>query len=213
MLPDQLGDDAEFSYSWAYIGFGDYLLGPNRYLQDAIDDLNSGKDRRNCNNAIRNAKSALHMKVDFLCRAFGGDHYFKRVLRSFPKKMDFLGSIGIVRPRIIDKINNLRNKIEHEYQDATLEEAEDFIDIVLLFIEATKFLYSRFPSDVEFRPMLFSEGYLRKIRCNFCCGELIFNFTDTGSYHYGHSQTYCHTIKIGDVRYNKWVKYIIDNNE
>ncbi|MFV8760229.1 hypothetical protein ACSMDK_09585 [Yersinia enterocolitica] len=211
LVPNELVVDAYPSYSWMFIQFKDYL-GPNRYLQDAIDDLKSGQERRNFNNAIRNAKSALHMKVDILCRSFCGDAYFKLSLKNFPQKLDFLESIGIVRPRIIDKINKLRNKIEHEYRDATLEEAEDFIDIVLLFIEATKYLNSRFPSDLDFQPpILFDEGYLSKITCKWSIGELVFNLTDNESYN--HLKIQKHIIKVGDKRYNQWLKYIIDNND
>lgn len=214
MLPEHLSVDTESYYTWTYMGIEDYVSGPNRYLQDAIDDLKSGKERRNCNNAVRNAKSALHMKVDFLCRAFSGDDFFRKSLRNFPRKMDFLESIGIVRPRIIDKINNLRNKIEHEYQDATLEEAEDFIDIVLLFVEATKYLNSRFPSDIEFQPPVsFCKGYLRNIECKFDVGELVFNYTEEKGYAFNHLNMNSYTVKIREESYFKWLKYIIENNE
>ncbi|MGO3439414.1 MAG: hypothetical protein ACTINB_11615 [Serratia liquefaciens] len=207
LIPSELGEDVYPDCSWTYIGYKDYLK-PNGYLQDAIDDLNAGKERRNLNNAIRNAKSALHMKVDILCVSFSGSEYFKK-LKSFPKKMDFLESIGIVRPRIIDKINKLRNEIEHEYRDATLEEAEDVIDIVLLFIEATKYLNSRFPSDSDFHGALTSEKeYLRRIVCNWNDGELIFYFSKKDS---GLDYVNKYILKVGDERYAQWVKYIIDS--
>ncbi|HFF8977273.1 TPA: hypothetical protein ACGE6V_004350, partial [Serratia marcescens] len=119
LIPSELDEDVFPECSWTYIGYKDHLK-PNKYLQDAIDDLNAGKERRNLNNAIRNAKAALHMRVDILCISFSGNVYFKK-LKTFPRKMDFLESIGIVRPRIIDKINKLRNELEHEYRDATLE--------------------------------------------------------------------------------------------
>ena len=207
LVPSELDEDVYPDCSWTHIGYKDYLK-PNKYLQDAIDDLNAGNERRHLNNSIRNAKSALHMKVDILCISFGGFDFFKK-LKSFPRKMDFLESIGIVRPRIIDKINKLRNEIEHEYRDATLEEAEDFIDIVLLFIEATKYLNSRFPSDSDFHGVVTSkEEYLRKIACNWDNGELVFYLSKKDS---GYDYSNKYILKVGDEKYAQWVKYIIEN--
>lgn len=207
LIPDDLGEDIYPDCCWGYIGYEDYLK-PNRYLQDAIDDLNSGSERRNLNNAVRNAKSALHMKVDILCLSFCGSEYFQKNLRNFPRKMDFLEGIGIVRPRIIDKINKIRNEIEHEYRDATLEEAENFIDIVLLFIEATKYLNSRFPCDADFHGLAVSdEGYLRRVVSNWEKGELIFYYSKQEPRRLDNMETY--SIKVGDDRYAQWVKFLL----
>ncbi len=217
LSPFELGEDIYAEFYWSHIGHKDYLK-PNEYLQDAINDLKSGHERRNFNNAVRNAKSALHMKVDILCRSFCGNEYFRKNMKSFPKKMDFLEAIGIVRPRIIDKINKFRNEIEHEYRDASLEEAEDFIDIVLLFIEATKYINSRFPSDVEFYGSPVSrEGYLKKLVCKWEIGELVFYYLNQiknqnqNQNQNGLSDMDVHVIKVGDNRYNQWVKYLINN--
>lgn len=209
LIPDDLGEDVYPDCCWSHIGQKDYLK-PNAYLQDAIDDLNSGNERRNLNNAVRNAKSALHMRVDILCRAFCGGEYFQKNLRNFPKKMDFLESVGIVRPRIIDKINKMRNEIEHEYRDATLEEAEYFIDIVLLFMEATRYLNSRFPCEADFHGLAVSdEAYLRKIVCNWEGGELLFYYSKQDPCRLHNLETY--SIKVGDYRYAQWVKFILDH--
>ncbi|UCQ21033.1 hypothetical protein [Edwardsiella piscicida] len=208
-IPDNLDEDVYTDCGWRYIWHNDYLK-PNIYLQDAIDDLSSGSERRNLNNAVRNAKSALHMRVDILCRSFCGDEYFQKNLRNFPQKMDFLEKIGIVRPRIIDKINKIRNEIEHEYRDATLEEAEDFIDIVLLFMEATRYLNTRFPCDADFHILEISdEIYLRKIECNWKNGELIFYYSKQKSLRLDNMETY--SIKVGDYRYAQWVKFILEH--
>lgn len=210
-LPDDLDIDVDLSYTWKFIDYDDYL-GPDKYLQDAIDDLKSGQERRHYNNAIRNAKSALHMKVDILCKVFAGDKYFSKCLKYFPQKMDFLESIGIVRPRIIDRINKIRNKIEHEYIDATSTEAEDFIDIVLLFIEATRYLNSRFPSNIDLYTSVHIKNlYLKRILCNFSLGELIFDVSESDCFDYNNIQKII--IRVGDKKYNEWVKYIVKNNE
>lgn len=208
LIPDDLDEEVYPGCCWGNIGQKDYLK-PNAYLQDAIDDLNSGSERRNLNNAVRNAKSALHMRVDILCRAFCGDEYFQKNLRNFPTKMDFLEGIGIVRPRIIDKINKIRNEVEHEYRDATLEEAEDFIDIVLLFMEATRYLNSRFPYEADFGLAVSDEVYLSKVVCNWEGGELLFYYSKQEPRRLDNVETY--SMKVGDYRYSQWVKFILDH--
>lgn len=209
--PDDLDKDECPFYSWTTIPFDDFF-GPERYLQDAIDDLNSGNDRRHYNNAMRNAKSALHMRVDILCHSLGGESFFKK-LRSFPRKMDFLESIGIVRPRIILKINKIRNEFEHEYKDITKEQAEDFVDIVMLFIEATKHLNFRFPTEISFHgiPNKCNDEILDRIQCNYSNGELIFYFQDSSNLFNKHYVE--QSLSVEDKLYKDWVKYIITNNE
>ncbi|HCT7767039.1 TPA: hypothetical protein OT831_005068, partial [Klebsiella pneumoniae] len=209
--PDDLDINEYPDYLWTMIPFKDFI-GPERYLQDAIDDLKSGDERRHYNNALRNAKSALHMRVDILCYSFGGESFFKK-MKSFPRKLDFLESIGIVRPRIIDKINKVRNEFEHEYKNITKEEAEDFVDIVMLFIEATKYLNFRFPSEIVFIG-LNKEGnkeVIERIYCNFSNGEIILCFRDCGAKEKGIFIK--HSIFVEDNLYREWLKYIIINNE
>lgn len=61
---------------------------------------------------------------------------------NFPKKIDFLNSVGIISPRILTKINRRRNLLEHEYKNPNEEEVEDALDIAILFINYTnKYLY------------------------------------------------------------------------
>lgn len=210
-LPDEIYIDDYLDYSWVFINFKDYY-GPERYLQDAIDDLASGNDRRHYNNAVRNAKSALHMRVDIIYHCFCGTKT-PRKIKSFPHKMDYLESIGIVRPRIIDKINKIRNEIEHEYRDATREEAEDFVDIVLLFIEATKHLNSRFPSEINFYGICKKNNmkYLIKILCDFECGKLNFIFEEQNDL--TSNKVHKEFIYAGTEAYIKWLNFINVNND
>ena len=77
LSPDDLDINEYPDYLWTMIPFKDFI-GPERYLQDAIDDLKSGDERRHYNNALRNAKSALHMRVDILCYSFGGESFLRK---------------------------------------------------------------------------------------------------------------------------------------
>ena len=57
--------------------------------------------------------------------------------------MERLNKLGVVAPRILRKINKIRNILEHKYKLPDKKEVEDAIDIGILFIEYTnKFIYN-----------------------------------------------------------------------
>ncbi len=59
------------------------------------------------------------------------------------EKIDTLKDIGIIAPRILKKINTIRNLLEHRYKLPNKGEVEDAIDIATLFLEYTKnFIYN-----------------------------------------------------------------------
>jgi hypothetical protein len=111
-------------------------IAPNEYLKFAEKDIEGG-DRRGAVNALSNAKRALGCQIDSLMIAFG----LREIARNWglPHKLKSLTDMGIVAPRILSKINRHRNEMEHEYSCPPVEVVNDFVDVVALFIEATKF--------------------------------------------------------------------------
>ena len=53
-------------------------------------------------------------------------------------------------PRILDRINTLRNAVEHDYYTPTIEEVDTFLDVTELFLWATDALIMRQPASIEF---------------------------------------------------------------
>jgi hypothetical protein len=49
-----------------------------------------------------------------------------------------LQDLGVIAPRILSKLNQHRNELEHEYTCPDPETVEDFVDVVALFLEATR---------------------------------------------------------------------------
>jgi hypothetical protein len=119
---------------------------PFEYLEFARKDLETGEDTRNTINAVGNAKRALHLQVETICNGYG----YKAKCKDFPPKLTFLRDIGIVAPKVLEKLNKIRNRIEHDYYCPTLDEANDFIDVVELFLYATLSLITAFPSEGTF---------------------------------------------------------------
>ncbi|WP_157510845.1 hypothetical protein [Frateuria sp. Soil773] len=122
-------------------------LWPATYLHYAQLDFNQADGQRSWVNAVSNAKRALHYQVEALAVAFGSRRIGLR--DSFPKKLDFLGSCGVISPTIIRRINRLRNRIEHDYHLPTEDEALEYLEIVELYLGATHFTATYFPGYVE----------------------------------------------------------------
>ena len=118
---------------------------PRDYLDFANQDLDSQDSARSRANATSNAKRALHFQVDLLAEAFGFQK--TNAKKNFPNKLEFCGRCGIVAPRILKKLNALRNTLEHEYYIPNRAEAEDFVDVVCLFLAATDQILLKFPSE------------------------------------------------------------------
>lgn len=88
-------------------------------------------------NALSNAKRAIECQIDTLLYVFGHYELAQKEKWSFPKKMEFLESIGIISPNILNQINRKRNNMEHRYEIPKNEEIVDVLDIAELFLEAT----------------------------------------------------------------------------
>ena len=122
---------------------------PTVYFEFAIADLNDDHGPRSRINAFSNAKRALHFQVEILAAAFGIEHATSVNRRAFPAVLEFCSKCGVVTPRILRKLNRVRNAMEHEYYFPTREETEDFVDVVELFLAATSQYIHNFPAEIE----------------------------------------------------------------
>jgi hypothetical protein len=112
-------------------------ISPTQFLKYAETDLNSNVEHKYVN-ALSNAKRALDGQVTCLLDIFGLLRIAEKKHWGFPAKIESLKKIGILAPRVLNKINKTRNLLEHEFVDPKAEDVNDFIDIVSLFIEGTK---------------------------------------------------------------------------
>ena len=126
---------------------------PFYYLEYAKEDIEDGKDKRNIINAVGNAKRAFHFQVDIICDTFAWSKINGKKSVNFPKKLEYLGSCGILSPNILKKLNTTRNKVEHDYHIPSIDEVEDYIDIVELFLMATNKIVYEFPTSFDLELM------------------------------------------------------------
>ena len=141
-----VGIDWEKAY--AIIDGGDTLnysfdITPNEFLQFSEKDF-QGSDTRALINSLSNAKRAIDAQADVVLNCLG----IKADVLSKPR-IQLLNDLGIVAPRIIKKIRDARNLLEHEYKAPTRIQVEDAIDVATLFIAACSQTLYIFPNVVK----------------------------------------------------------------
>jgi hypothetical protein len=109
---------------------------PHDFLRFAEYDLNN-KYEHHLINALSNLKRAIDCQLDSLLFGFGLYDQAKKKKLSFPKKVALLNSFGIISPRILKRINQKRNLLEHEYISPAEDDVEDALDVANLFIAYT----------------------------------------------------------------------------
>jgi len=108
-----------------------YEVTPHGYLREAEDSLarmSKGGDR----DAIANAKRGIDCQIEAVIETFG-----LQVGGGFPSRVAAIRKLGLVAPRILEKINKVRNSIEHDFINPSREQAEMTVDTALLFVELT----------------------------------------------------------------------------
>ncbi len=115
-----------------------FQVEPREFLEYAESDLKSSASHANVN-SLTNTKRALDSQLDFFFDVYGLGNASTRMKWSTAKKIEIIGDIGGVPKGILHRINQARNDLEHRYEPPTRMTAENAIDIVSLFIDATDF--------------------------------------------------------------------------
>lgn len=166
-----------------------FSLNAEDFLEFAEKDIR-GKDNKDIINALSNTKRSIENRMDLLLYAFG----FDISKLNFPEKLEELNELGVVAPRILRKINKIRNLLEHQYNLPNKDDVEDAIDIAVLFIEySNKFIYQhRDYVDCNCNGKYFCI-YIKKEGINVKISggkELSFSYTDSG--------------------FREWIRFIIE---
>jgi hypothetical protein len=110
------------------------FLQPRDFLNFAIQDSEALKSERNRVNCLGNSKRAIDAQVDHLIRRLGFLPLARKQRWSVPKKLDFIVQSGVIAPRILRNVNQLRNRLEHKFASPSKRQVEDALDIATLFI-------------------------------------------------------------------------------
>lgn len=132
-------DKLDFEWNRMSMGVGyDYTfdcqfdISPDEFIGFAKMDIAQG-DKHGLVNAMSNAKRAIECQADVTLDSLAGVE-LKR--RNLPHKLQLLQEMGVVAPRILERVNSLRNLLEHEYELPEKAKAEEAVDIAELFVAA-----------------------------------------------------------------------------
>jgi hypothetical protein len=120
------------------------FLAPRDFLDFAVDDSTDLNKERSLVNCLGNCKRAIDSQVDCLIGRLGMFPLAKRQGWNIPTKLEFISKSGLVAPRILRKVNTLRNRLEHDHAVPSKEQVEDALDIATLFVSYAELV--RIPS-------------------------------------------------------------------
>ncbi|EGQ8512300.1 hypothetical protein P3594_07945 [Vibrio parahaemolyticus] len=134
-------------HDWCISGTGSlrYEI-PNKsdvFLEYAEKDLESKTELGNVN-ALTNAKRAIDCQIEQLIKLLG-----LKKAKQFPQKIEQIKSIGLFAPRILVKVNKVRNLLEHEFVNPERHQAEDAVDVATLFVKLSNTVLYHFSHDFQ----------------------------------------------------------------
>jgi len=126
-----------------------FEISPHKFIEFANFDLDQSYEH-NIVNALSNAKRGLDCQLDLILLVIGYFNYSQSKKWGFPKKIELLNELGILAPRILNKINKQRNLLEHQFVMPKRTEVEDFIDVSMLFLASVEKYTNNFISSIKF---------------------------------------------------------------
>jgi len=185
-------------YGYEIIETG-FEISPEEFLKFAELDL-TAEYKHHLVNSLSNTKRAIDSQLDSLLIGFGLSEKSKRW--RFPKKIEFLNSVGIISPRILNKINKKRNLLEHEYKNPSKEEVEDALDVALLFVSYT----NKYLNPALVSCDLLTSGLDIKVDLDWKNCKLIFHVRQQGK-----SKIDCidEEITVDQIEYNLYLAFFL----
>nr|WP_299244986.1 hypothetical protein [uncultured Halomonas sp.] len=205
LVLENLTDEHFGSYSWMWVA-EKYDKSASDFLQYAIEDLEDGCTSRNLINAISNTKKALHIRMNELSEGFG----IGKSNACFPEVFVCLKNCGFVAPKVLDRINKLRNKVEHQYITPALEDVEIYIDVVQLFIASTRKWMENCVVNIKIEKGVLDDSgefYLSEIEFEWTKGEIELHFRSLKG-----NDRKVEIINKSDTRYFKIISMALQND-
>lgn len=112
-------------YAIDYLEFAEKRLNNIEKYKNDIDELI---------NCVAHLKRAVDCQLDTFFHSIGLYKIIKSRNLKFEKKLDFLSGIGVFSSRSLNRLNTLRNKMEHHYEIPKISDIELYYDLVSAFI-------------------------------------------------------------------------------
>ncbi len=109
-----------------------FEIEPEDFLSYAENDLSVNPPQ--LINALSNAKRAIDCSIKKTLMVFS----LKPKENNFPSKVKTIEEIGIIAPRILNRVIKNRNFVEHDYKKPTEKDVIDAVDIAHLFVSSIR---------------------------------------------------------------------------
>lgn len=122
---------------------------PHDFLEYAEQELieDTPLKRANC---LGHIERALASQLDYFFFAYGLTDYAKSNKWGNGKKLSLLGDLGLIPDRILHKVNEARNSLEHRYELPGKETVINSIDIVSIFVSMLDLFLFPAREEIEF---------------------------------------------------------------
>lgn len=112
-----------------------FELYPRDYLKFAEQSLEHG-DTLGLINCVSNLKRAMDCEIDMFFYTVNLYNVVKDRNLKIGQKLNFIESIGLFSSRSLDKLNHIRNKMEHNYQVPKINEIDLYFELVEALVRA-----------------------------------------------------------------------------
>lgn len=106
-----------------------YDISSEEFLDFAENAIASGT-KEGIVNAVSNLKRALDCEMDMFFESINIKRIFDKKNLKFEKKTQFLANIGLFPIQTINKLNFMRNKLEHEYKTPEIHDLYTYYELV-----------------------------------------------------------------------------------
>jgi hypothetical protein len=112
-----------------------YPTTPYDFLEYAELDLQADSPHALAN-SLANSKRAMDCELDYFLKSYGLEPLAIGEKWPTARKLRLVGDLGVVPNRILYKINNARNDLEHRFELPSRQTAENALDAVGTFVAA-----------------------------------------------------------------------------
>ena len=106
-----------------------YDISSEEFLDFAENAITS-ETKEGVVNAVSNLKRALDCEMDMFFESINLKIIFEKKNLKFEKKTQFLANIGLFPIQTINKLNFMRNKLEHEYKIPEISDIHTYYELV-----------------------------------------------------------------------------------
>lgn len=153
----------------------DYLGYAERELDSFLASQPDCKDNIHLINCVAHLKRAVDCQIDTFLYVLNLHKSFSKKNLRFDKKLEFLKAAGIFSSRSLTRLNNIRNKMEHDYEIPKTEDIQVYFDLVSAFVAILQNAIMMFTSsyEIDFSVNRFESGWRDRFSIHYSFEEVV----------------------------------------